>query len=98
MVSPSGNRTPVSRVTGGDTYHYTNEDYTYLRNYNTVSPPGVFISLMHEDISNIGSHHWFNKQQILLFGMHLPAHCPADYRSVSLNFIYLTLHTVCHVP
>ena len=24
--SPSGNRTPVSRVTGGDTYHYTNED------------------------------------------------------------------------
>ena len=26
--SPSGNRTPVSRVTGGDTYHYTNEEYT----------------------------------------------------------------------
>ena len=25
-ISPSGNRTPVSRVTGGDTYHYTNED------------------------------------------------------------------------
>ena len=25
-LSPSGNRTPVSRVTGGDTYHYTNED------------------------------------------------------------------------
>ena len=25
-VSPSGNRTPVSRVTGGDTLHYTNED------------------------------------------------------------------------
>ena len=25
-ASPSGNRTPVSRVTGGDTYHYTNED------------------------------------------------------------------------
>ena len=24
--SPSGNRTPVSRVTGGDTDHYTNED------------------------------------------------------------------------
>ena len=24
--SPSGNWTPVSRVTGGDTYHYTNED------------------------------------------------------------------------
>ncbi len=26
LASPSGNRTPVSRVTGGDTYHYTNED------------------------------------------------------------------------
>ena len=25
--SPSGNRTLVSRVTGGDTDHYTNEDY-----------------------------------------------------------------------
>ena len=25
-ASPSGNRTPVSRVTGGDTYHYTIED------------------------------------------------------------------------
>ena len=26
MFSPAGNRTPVSRVTGGDTYHYTTED------------------------------------------------------------------------
>ena len=26
VSSPSGNRTPVSRVTGGDTYHYTNEE------------------------------------------------------------------------
>ena len=26
MYSPSGNRTLVSRVTGGDTDHYTNED------------------------------------------------------------------------
>ena len=25
-ISPSGNWTPVSRVTGGDTHHYTNED------------------------------------------------------------------------
>ncbi len=24
--SPTGNRTPVSRVTGGDTHHYTIED------------------------------------------------------------------------
>ena len=28
-VSPSGNRTPVSRVTGGDTHHYTNEDHAH---------------------------------------------------------------------
>ncbi|RXN30660.1 putative thymopoietin [Labeo rohita] len=26
QVSPSGNRTPVFRVTGGDTVHYTNEE------------------------------------------------------------------------
>ena len=26
MPSPAGNRTPVSRVTGGDTHHYTTED------------------------------------------------------------------------
>ena len=25
-ISPSGNRTRVSRVTGADTHHYTNED------------------------------------------------------------------------
>ena len=27
MTSPAGNRTPVSRVTGGDTHHYTTEDF-----------------------------------------------------------------------
>ena len=26
LLSPAGNRTPVSRVTGGDTHHYTTED------------------------------------------------------------------------
>ena len=25
-ISPAGNRTPVSRVTGGDTHHYTTEE------------------------------------------------------------------------
>ena len=25
--SPAGNRTPVSRVTGGDTHHYTTEEF-----------------------------------------------------------------------
>ena len=28
--SPTGNRNPVSRVTGGDTYHYTIEDCEYV--------------------------------------------------------------------
>ena len=28
ITSPAGNRTPVSRVTGGDTHHYTTEDRT----------------------------------------------------------------------
>ena len=27
ITSPAGNRTPVSRVTGGDTHHYTTEDF-----------------------------------------------------------------------
>ena len=26
LYSPAGNRTPVSRVTGGDTHHYTTEE------------------------------------------------------------------------
>ena len=29
-ASPTGNQTPVARVTGGDTYHYTIEDWPYM--------------------------------------------------------------------
>ena len=29
LCSPAGNRTPVSRVTGGDTHHYTTEDWSF---------------------------------------------------------------------
>ena len=29
-ISPAGNRTPVSRVTGGDTHHYTTEELDVL--------------------------------------------------------------------
>ena len=32
MASPAGNRTPVFRVTGGDTYHYTTEDHGLKQN------------------------------------------------------------------
>ena len=36
--SPSGNWTPVSRVTGGDTNHYTNEDtITLVKNFDTTN-------------------------------------------------------------
>ena len=38
VASPSGNRTPVSRVTGGDTHHYTNEDGGHRP--ATARPPG----------------------------------------------------------
>ncbi len=34
LSSPSGNRTPVSRVTGGDTHHYTNEDWMEMMDAN----------------------------------------------------------------
>ena len=30
VLSPAGNRTPVFRVTGGDTHHYTTEDDEHL--------------------------------------------------------------------
>ena len=36
LASPSGNRTPVSRVTGGDTDHYTNEDTRCLAGSSAV--------------------------------------------------------------
>ena len=36
VTSPSGNRTLVSRVTGGDTDHYTNEDML-LSNVNIIN-------------------------------------------------------------
>ena len=42
-ASPSGNRTPVSRVTGGDTHHYTNEDWlnTAMVNHGTKSGESI---------------------------------------------------------
>ena len=30
LNSPAGKRTLVSRVTGGDTHHYTTEDFDYV--------------------------------------------------------------------
>jgi hypothetical protein len=48
-VSPAGNRTPVSRVTGGDTDHYTTEDlfrrgekFCILRNMSVVRSAGMW--------------------------------------------------------
>ena len=39
--SPAGNRTPVSRVTGGDTDHYTTEEYTNTRAATRAKVPKV---------------------------------------------------------
>ena len=41
-ISPTGNRTPVSRVTGGDTNHYTIEEFLlviskYMTSINTIN-------------------------------------------------------------
>ena len=36
--SPAGNRTRVFRVTGGDTYHYTTEDFL---NEEAILPPFI---------------------------------------------------------
>ena len=49
--SPAGNRTPVSRVTGGDTYHYTTEDWTLIGNVLKTNQHG-FIKLPKEDAHN----------------------------------------------
>ena len=61
--SVTGNRTPVSRVTGGDTHHYTNEDLLYtaeaLWNLNRASQVESRFSaeswLSQDD--NYGGHH-----------------------------------------
>ena len=37
LSSPAGNRTPVSRVTGGDTHHYTTEDLMFKKGKITIS-------------------------------------------------------------
>ena len=39
-ISPAGNRTPVSRVTGGDTHHYTTEELDALNLSLMVSVMG----------------------------------------------------------
>ena len=35
-LSPAGNWTPVSRVTGGDTHHYTTEEWLFNTNWHIV--------------------------------------------------------------
>ena len=45
-ASPSGNRTPVSRVTGGDTHHYTNEDWLNTAQVHLGTKSGESMSQM----------------------------------------------------
>ena len=41
-ISPAGNRTPVSRVTGGDTHPYTTEELDGLMDYVMGNSPSHF--------------------------------------------------------
>ena len=50
-TSPAGNRTPVSRVTGGDTYHYTTED---------VSSWGRVVNYFHKIALGFWLKVWWN--------------------------------------
>ena len=44
-LSPAGNRTPVSRVTGGDTHHYTTEDVMVYWKYFKNKPRVLTVKL-----------------------------------------------------
>ena len=75
LSSPAGNRTPVSRVTGGDTHHYTTEDlhkfyklkYKYLCIYLGGSNP-FFLALacISSQLTQLHVHCQENKRQFLL--------------------------------
>ena len=43
MSSPAGNRTPVSRVTGGDTNHYTTEDLVTTINFRYLTLTAILL-------------------------------------------------------
>ena len=45
LASPSGNRTPVFRVTGGDTVHYTNEDWLMYK--SSIWDKFVYVTRAH---------------------------------------------------
>ena len=65
-ISPSGNWTLVSRVTGGDTNHYTNEDLLFqlcswvsiYSSYSLISPfPSIFQGYIFWNVNGI-IHVW----------------------------------------
>ena len=58
--SPAGNRTPVSRVTGGDTHHYTTEDEAYKIEK---------LSLIQGEITSRTSR-WQRKPRVLIYKKH----------------------------
>ena len=55
--SPAGNRTPVSRVTGGDTHHYTTED--------TRQPVFIRVNCRHDILYSIKTHYWLGLRLII---------------------------------
>ena len=64
--SPSGNWTPVSRVTGGDTYHYTNEEsYQIILHYYCYCISNWFVYVVCNCHSSM--IWWDNCRNILIF-------------------------------
>ena len=53
-TSPTGNRTPVSRVTGGDTHHYTIEKYVFTRSGSFTSPFLLQCKYIPDELFQIG--------------------------------------------
>src|SRR4029434_6714837 len=67
-LSPSGNWTPVSRVTGGDTIHYTNEELVLsLFRGRLESRKGVARRLLHGDLLSPWGHGCCEERQDLSF-------------------------------
>ena len=83
--SPSGNWTPVSRVTGGDTHHYTNEDtYFVITCLDFLFLPSMQLGCHQAQIQAVPSHTTSRVAQWKRAG-------PITQRSVDRNHALLTL-------
>ena len=85
LTSPAGNRTPVSRVTGGDTYHYTTEDRYML---NTLAYSEIL--LLHK--------HWEGENHFKYSVFSLNATCSLLVIAVSLKLLKKANKIHCTPP